>query len=96
MSDRFRERLHEGPPLVADGGMGALVSSAVARLRCPEEASLRAPDSVVSLHLGFIRAGAELIETNTFGANRSKLREDLEDDVKRINEAAVSLRAQLL
>jgi methionine synthase / methylenetetrahydrofolate reductase (NADH) len=89
---RFLERLHEGPPLVGDGGMGVLVSSAVSRLRCPEEANLRSPDSVVSLHLGFIRAGADLIETNTFGANRNKLRTQfLEDDVKAINEAAVKL-----
>ena len=92
MAERFLERLHDGPPLVADGGMGVLVSSAVPRLRCPEEANLRAPESVLSLHLGFIRAGAELIETNTFGANRSKLRAHyLDDEVKRINEAAVKL-----
>ena len=75
--DRFSERLTSGPPIVGDGGMGTLVSSAVARLRCPEEANLRAPESVLSLHLGFIRAGAELIETNTFGANRHKLRSPL-------------------
>jgi methionine synthase / methylenetetrahydrofolate reductase(NADPH) len=92
VADRFLERLHDGPPVVGDGGMGALVSSAVSRLRCPEEANLRAPESVVSLHLNFIRAGAELIETNTFGSNRSKLRAQyLEDDVKAINEAAVKL-----
>jgi methionine synthase I (cobalamin-dependent)/5,10-methylenetetrahydrofolate reductase len=72
--------------------MGTLVSSAVARLRCPEEANLRAPESVLSLHLGFIRAGADLIETNTFGANRRKLSEHyLEDDVAAINEAAVKI-----
>jgi methionine synthase / methylenetetrahydrofolate reductase(NADPH) len=89
---RFLERLQEGPPLVGDGGMGALVSSAVSRLRCPEEANLRAPESVLSLHLGFIRAGADLIETNTFGANRRKLRAQfLEDDVAAINEAAVKI-----
>ncbi len=92
MADRFLERLHDGPPIVGDGGMGALVSSAVSRLRCPEEANLRAPESVVSLHLNFIRAGADLIETNTFGANRSKLRAQyLEDEVRAINEAAVKL-----
>ena len=85
-------RLASGPPLVGDGGMGTLVSSAVARLRCPEEANLRAPESVLSLHLGFIRAGAEIIETNTFGANRRKLSEHyLEDDVAAINEAAVKI-----
>src|SRR5688572_32498806 len=72
--------------------MGVLVSSAVRRLRCPEEANLRSPESVVSLHLNFIRAGADLIETNTFGANRSKLRTQfLEDDVEAINKAAVKL-----
>ena len=73
MSSRFEERLRTGPPIVADGGMGALLSGAVPRLRCPEEANLRAPESVVALHASFIRAGAELIETNTFGANRRKL-----------------------
>jgi methionine synthase / methylenetetrahydrofolate reductase(NADPH) len=89
---RFLERLGNGPPLVGDGGMGALVSSAVARLRCPEEANVRAPESVLSLHLGFIRAGADLIETNTFGANRRKLAEHyLEDEVAAINEAAVKI-----
>ena len=89
---RFLDRLANGPPLVGDGGMGTLVSSAVARLRCPEEANLRAPESVLSLHLGFIRAGAEIIETNTFGANRRKLAEQyLEDDVAAINEAAVKI-----
>jgi homocysteine S-methyltransferase len=72
--------------------MGVLVSSAVPRLRCPEEANIRAPESVVSLHTSFIRAGAELIETNTFGANRHKLRAQyLEDEVARINEAGVKL-----
>jgi methionine synthase / methylenetetrahydrofolate reductase(NADPH) len=89
---RFLERLASGVPLVGDGGMGTLVSSAVARLRCPEEANLRAPESVLSLHLGFIRAGADLIETNTFGANRRRLSEHyLEDEVAAINEAAVKI-----
>jgi homocysteine S-methyltransferase len=92
VSSRFTERLAAGPPIVADGGTGILVSSAVPRLRCPEEANLRSPESVLSLHLGFIRAGAELVETNSFGANRAKLRERyLEDDVRAINEAAVKI-----
>src|SRR5207249_4574961 len=50
--------------------MGVLVTSAVPRLRCPEEANLKAPESVVTLHTSFIRAGADLIETNTFAATR--------------------------
>ena len=89
---RFLERLQHGPAIVADGGMGALLSAAVPRLRCPEEANLRAPDAVVSLHVSFINAGAELIETNTFGANRRKLGHHfLEDDLERINSVAVKL-----
>src|ERR1043165_7414150 len=92
MPGRFEERLANGPVIVGDGGMGALITSAVPRLRCPEEANLRAPDAVVSLHVGFINAGAELIETNTFGANRRKLAHHfLEDQLEAINSAAVKL-----
>ena len=72
--------------------MGALLASAVDRLRCPEEANLKAPEAVLDVHLGYIRAGAELIETNTFGANRAKLAQYfLEDEFERINNAAVKL-----
>ena len=92
MSSRFLERLRSGPPIVADGGMGTLLSGAVPRLRCPEEANLRAPESVVALHASFIRAGAELIETNTFGANRPKLAARfLEDELEQINSTGVRL-----
>src|SRR6266487_3761364 len=92
MSNRFEERLANGPTVVGDGGMGVLVMSAVPRLRCPEEANLRAPESVVTLHASFIRAGADLIETNTFGANRRKLAQNyLEDEFERINSAGVKL-----
>jgi len=89
---RFLERLAGGAPIVADGGMGALIASAVSRIRCPEEANLRAPDSVIDVHLGYIRAGADLIETNTFGANRPKLAQHfLEDEFAAINSAGVRL-----
>ena len=89
---RFLERLAAGPPIVADGGMGALLASAVDRLRCPEEANLKAPEAVLDVHLGYIRAGAELIETNTFGSNHAKLAQYfLEDEFERINNAAVKL-----
>src|SRR6476619_8408398 len=92
MPIRFEKRLEHGPPVVTDGGMGVLISSAVAGLRCPEEANLRSPESVVSLHTSFISAGAELIETNTFGANRHKLRSRfLEDELEAINETGVKL-----
>jgi methionine synthase / methylenetetrahydrofolate reductase (NADH) len=89
---RFEERLASETPIVADGGMGAVLSSAVPDLRCPEEANLRAPESVLEVHLGYIRAGAELIETNSFGANRAKLgRQFLADELEPINAAAVRI-----
>src|ERR1700745_97501 len=92
MASHFEVRLSDGPPIVGDGGMGSLLTAAVPRLRTPEEANLRAPDAVVSLHVSFINAGAELIETNTFGANRRKLAHHfLEDRLEEINSTAVKL-----
>jgi homocysteine S-methyltransferase len=88
----FADRLREGPPVVADGGMGVVLGAAVQGLRVPEEANLRAPDAVVSAHVSFINAGAELIETNSFGANRRKLAQHyLADEFEAINSAAAKL-----
>jgi methionine synthase I (cobalamin-dependent)/5,10-methylenetetrahydrofolate reductase len=88
----FVERLRTGPPIVADGGMGALLAGAAPGLRCPEEANLLAPESVIAVHASYILAGAELIETNTFGANRRKLAAKLlEHEFEAINTAAVRL-----
>ena len=92
MPGTFAERLREGPPIVADGGIGVVLADAVPGLRVPEEANLRAPEAVVSVHLSFINAGAELIETNSFGANRRKLAQHyLDGELERINGAAVKL-----
>src|ERR1700751_2441579 len=90
--NRFEERLASGAPIAAARGMGAVLLSAVPELRCPEEANLRAPESVLEVHLGYIRAGAELIETNSFGANRAKLgRLYLAEELEAINAAAVRI-----
>jgi methionine synthase I (cobalamin-dependent)/5,10-methylenetetrahydrofolate reductase len=89
---RLLERLASGPPLVGDGGTGALLAGAVPRLRTPEEANLRARETVLGLHLAFIRAGAELIETNTFAANRRKLRKlYLEEELEALNTEGVRI-----
>jgi methionine synthase / methylenetetrahydrofolate reductase (NADH) len=89
---RFEERLAENRVIVGDGGTGALLTAAVPRLRCPEEANLKAPEAVIGVHTGFIRAGAELIETNTFGANRRKLSAQfLDDRLEEILERGVKL-----
>ena len=88
----FLARLHSGPPIVADGGLGALLSGSVSGLRCPEEANVSQPEAVVAVHASYIRAGAELIETNTFGAGRRKLAAHLlEGEFERINSAGVRL-----
>jgi homocysteine S-methyltransferase len=92
ITETFSDRMRSGPPVVADGGMGVVLADAVPGLRAPEEANLRAPDAVVAVHVSFINAGAELIETNTFGANRRKLAQHyLEDEFERINSAGVKL-----
>jgi homocysteine S-methyltransferase len=92
MPSDFLGRLRDGPPIVADGGMGALIAGAVSSLRCPEEANIRAPESVVAVHASYIHAGAELIETNTFGANRRKLAQRfLEEEFEAVNSAGVRL-----
>src|SRR5262245_6124355 len=89
---RFEERLGEDRVIVGDGGTGAFLSAAVPRLRCPEEANVKAPEAVIGVHAGFIRAGAELIETNTFGANRRKLSAQfLDDKLEEIVERGVKL-----
>jgi methionine synthase I (cobalamin-dependent)/5,10-methylenetetrahydrofolate reductase len=92
VASSFESRLRQGPPIVADGGLGVVLSAAVPGLRAPEEANLRAPDAVTAVHVSFIKAGADLIETNTFGANRRKLAQHfLEDEFERINSTAVKL-----
>jgi len=68
----FVERLKSGL-LVSDGGTGFLLGHAHPKLQCIEEANLAHPESVVEIHRKFIEAGAQIIETNTFGANRYKL-----------------------
>ncbi len=59
---------------------------------CYDELSLRQPELVREIHREYVRAGAELLETNTFGANPVKLASyGLADDTERINSAAAGL-----
>ena len=63
--------------------------------RCFESLNLSQPALVVDVHQEYLRAGADVIETNTFGANRIKLRAfGLGDQVREINEAGASLARQ--
>jgi len=69
-----------------------LYSKGVTINRCYEELNLTQPDLVRELHRDYVKAGADIIEANTFGANRFKLRHfGLEDKVKQINNAGLAL-----
>ncbi|ANB57174.1 homocysteine S-methyltransferase family protein [Anoxybacillus sp. B7M1] len=80
--------------IIADGAMGTLLYSHGID-RCFEELNLSKPEDIIHIHEAYLDAGAEVIQTNTYGANYMKLaRYGLEDDVKEINRAAVKLAKQ--
>ncbi|HWP62757.1 MAG TPA: bifunctional homocysteine S-methyltransferase/methylenetetrahydrofolate reductase [Candidatus Binatia bacterium] len=71
--DRFADRLRRGP-LLADGGMGTLLfARGIPQRACLDELPTTRPDLVGAIHREYLEAGAELIETVTFGANRLRL-----------------------
>jgi homocysteine S-methyltransferase len=79
--------------LLADGAMGTMLHArGVSFDKCFDELNLTNPDAVADIHREYILAGAELILSNTFGANRFKLtRHGLEENVAGINRAGVEL-----
>ncbi len=91
----FRDRLHQGP-ILADGAMGTLLHSRGAAVEtCLDALNLTQPSLIFSVHHDYLVAGAELIETNTFGANRFKLSLlNLEDELAAINSAGVRIARQ--
>ncbi len=73
--DRFRERLRRGP-LLADGALGTLLfSRGIPQRACLDELPTTRPDLIGAVHREYLEAGAELIETSSFGANRVRLAE---------------------
>ena len=67
----FRDVLNEERVIIADGAMGTMLySSGVPKGRCFDELNLSDPEIVKGIHKAYHKAGAELLETNTFGANR--------------------------
>ena len=71
--DRFATRLADGP-LLADGGMGTLLfSRGIPQRACLDELAATRPDLVATIHREYLEAGADLIETLTFGSNRHRL-----------------------
>jgi homocysteine S-methyltransferase len=85
--------LNPGEVVVFDGAMGTMLySKGVFINQNYDELDLRAPDLVREVHRAYVKAGAEVIETNTFGASRTKLTGfGLETQVHAINKAAAEL-----
>ncbi len=83
--------------VVFDGAMGTqLYAKGVFINQCYDELNLRAPDLIREVHRAYIKAGAEVIETNTFGANRAKLAQyGLESEVTTINREAAKLAREV-
>jgi homocysteine S-methyltransferase len=79
--------------IVFDGAMGTMLySKGVYINQCYDELNLRAPDLIRELHRAYVKAGADVIETNTFGANRTKLTPyGLQTQVHQINKVAAEL-----
>ena len=90
--ERFRMRLRRRP-LLLDGAMGTLLySRGVPQRQCLDELVLTRPELVSTIHREYIEAGADVIETNTFGANRFRLAEfGIEKLAGRLNRKAAQL-----
>ncbi len=89
----LRRLLDDGRVHVLDGAMGTMLYGKGFLLNvCYDELNLKQPKLVQEVHEAYVRAGAELIETNTFGANPKKLASyGLADDTEKINTAAARL-----
>jgi len=89
--DDFNERLRRSI-LVADGAMGSLLYESVGPQRCVDELNSSDAEAVFRIHQTYIESGAQLIETNTFGANRHKLAQlGMSDRVAELNHRGVKI-----
>lgn len=90
MSNRLAEMIADGRVHVMDGAMGTMLySKGVFVNVCYDELNLKEPKLVQGVHEDYVRAGAEIIETNTFGANPVKLSAfGLDEKTEEVNKAA--------
>ena len=88
----FLDRLQRGP-MLCDGAMGTQVyARGISFEHCFDELNLSQPEVILDVHRAYVEAGAEIIETNTFGANRFRLIEhELENRLAEINRSGVRL-----
>ena len=91
----FLEAIERGP-LLCDGAMGTLLYGyGVSLEHCLDETNLSKPALVLRAHSEYLAAGAQIVETNTFGANRVKLEEnDIAGQASEINAAGARLARQ--
>src|SRR5207253_1827763 len=96
MPSAFSQRLDAGP-LLCDGAMGTMLyARGVSLDACFDVLNLNNPRLVQAIHAEYVAAGADLIETNTFGANRFKLAaHGLESQVREVNRRGVRLARDL-
>src|SRR5260221_414846 len=92
MNHLLLEQLQQRP-LLCDGAMGSLLyARGVAYEQCFDALNLAQPELIQGIHREYISAGAQIIETNTFGPNRAKLESyNLEERVREINQRAARL-----
>lgn len=85
-------------PILADGAMGTMLNQrGIGFDQCFDALNLTDPALVADVHRAYIEAGAQIIQTNTFGANRFKLNEhDLGDQLEAINRAGVELARRVV
>jgi len=83
--------------VVFDGAMGTMLySRGVFINQCYDELNVRAPELIRAVHEEYVRAGAEVLETNSFGANRLKLAQHgLEAQVHELNRAAAQIAREV-
>jgi methionine synthase I (cobalamin-dependent)/5,10-methylenetetrahydrofolate reductase len=87
----FKDRLAHNI-LITDGAMGSLLYETVGPQRCVDELNTTHAEAVFHVHQTYIEAGAQIIETNTFGANRNKLANfGMSDRVAELNHRAVKI-----
>lgn len=96
---KFLQRLEDSsPPLLGDGAMGTMLNAqGIGFDQCFDALNLMNPGLVAGIHRAYIEAGSQVIQSNTFGANRFKLAEHgLEGQVAEINRAGVDLARRVV
>jgi methionine synthase I (cobalamin-dependent)/5,10-methylenetetrahydrofolate reductase len=96
MREPFLERIDKRP-VVCDGAMGTMLySKGISLSRCYDELNSSMPQLVKEVHLAYVKAGAEVIETNTFGANKFRLEKfGLGEKVRELNLVGARLAREV-